>query len=257
MHSEKDNPASVVKPLEFKSVRELYATPEESVRYIVENLLPSSGLSILAGKPKAGKSTLARQLAVAVAQGNLFLDRATVKGGVLYLALEEKISEVKEHFELLGLGEHDEVLTYCQPAPDFPLQALEESLKKNRNVQLAIIDPIFRFVRVKDGNDYSMVNAALEPLLSLARNRAVHIMAIHHRKKRQSDDSMDDVLGSTAIAGAVDTIPSSDMWHSLLAPLHLRVWGGGQSAGLAPCLERRYTGLAMRFPEFGRPPGLS
>src|SRR5437899_9961513 len=92
-----------VEPFRLKSVRELFEEPEEKTPYIVEGLLPSAGTSLLGGKPKDGKSTLARQLAVAVATGKPFLDRATEKGRVLYFALEEKSSEVKAHFRLLGL----------------------------------------------------------------------------------------------------------------------------------------------------------
>src|SRR5574337_964518 len=95
-----------VPTIDLISACDLLSMQEETVAYCVDNMLPSSGLSILAGKPKAGKSTLARQLAVAVAQGQTFLGRKTSKGKVIYLALEEKPSEVKAHFEDLGLTMH-------------------------------------------------------------------------------------------------------------------------------------------------------
>ena len=46
-------------------------------------------MSVFAAKPKVGKSTFARNLAMAVARGNPFLGRNTAKGPVVYLALEE------------------------------------------------------------------------------------------------------------------------------------------------------------------------
>ena len=49
------------------------------------------------------------------------------------------------------------------------------------------------------------VNNALEELLELARKYSVHILLVHHMKKRETDDLGDAVLGSTAITGAVDT----------------------------------------------------
>ena len=59
------------------------------VRWAVPGILPE-GLSLLAGKPKLGKSWLALGLAVAKASGGLALGKIPVdRGGVLYLALED------------------------------------------------------------------------------------------------------------------------------------------------------------------------
>jgi hypothetical protein len=73
------------------------------------------------------------------------------------------------------------------------------------SLAMKIIDPIFRFVGVKDANDYVQVNNALEELLKLARKYGVHITAVHHMKKKETEDVMDGTLGSTAIVGGVDT----------------------------------------------------
>src|SRR5713226_8713910 len=53
---------------------ELLQEREEQVRWVLEDRLPAGGFSLLAGKPKAGKSTLARCLALAVARGERFLN---------------------------------------------------------------------------------------------------------------------------------------------------------------------------------------
>ena len=81
---------------------DLIAEPEEQVPWLLEGILPAGGLGLLAAKPKVGKSTLARCLALAVASGEPFLDRPTLKGAVIYLALEEKRSEVRAHFRAMG-----------------------------------------------------------------------------------------------------------------------------------------------------------
>ena len=51
------------------SLGELYAKPDPEVEWLVQGLLPADGLSLLVAPPKVGKSTLARCLAVAVADG--------------------------------------------------------------------------------------------------------------------------------------------------------------------------------------------
>ena len=57
--------------------------------WLLSDLLPADGLAMLAAAPKVGKSTLARCLAVAVADPNRseFLGRAVATGPVFHLAL--------------------------------------------------------------------------------------------------------------------------------------------------------------------------
>ena len=198
-----------IEPFNFIHVGDIYDEPEEEVSYCVEGLVPSAGLSLLAGKPKAGKSTLARQLAVCVAQGREFLDRTTQQGTVLYLALEEKRSEVMSHFKLLGLTKDDPLHMICGAVskPD-AVAMLNASVQSYGDVSLVIIDPIFKFVGVRDSSDYVQVTNSLEKLMEVARNRKVTILALHHLKKKETDDQTDGALGSTAIVGAVDTFLS-------------------------------------------------
>ena len=115
--------------------------------FIVEDLLPSAGFSVLAGKPKAGKSTAARQLALAVAQGEDFLGRETNKGTVMYLAIEEKQNEVVRHFRQLGIKDSDPLLTICGAMQKSEtIGRLEAALRAAPDTRLVIIDTIFRFV---------------------------------------------------------------------------------------------------------------
>jgi RecA-family ATPase len=60
-----------------------------SIPCVIEGLLTQGGFSILAGKPKLGKSSLSRYEAVCVAKGQPFLGRDTTKGDVLLISLEE------------------------------------------------------------------------------------------------------------------------------------------------------------------------
>src|SRR5262245_30534231 len=61
----------------------------KAVDYIVPGIIPE-GLTILAGKPKVGKSWLALDIALAVAGGRFLLgDIKPMPGDVLYAALED------------------------------------------------------------------------------------------------------------------------------------------------------------------------
>lgn len=190
----------------FKTIKEASAEPQEAVTYCVDGLLKASSLSVVAAKPKCGKSTFARQLAVAVAQGKQFLGRETQQGTVLYLALEEMQSEVLNHFHELGLRDTDPLRFRCGSVdPTNAVAMLEGSIRECPNLRLVIVDPIFKFVKLKDSNDYQQINRALAPLLDLARQYGPNILTVHHMKKRETESEMDGILGSTAIYAAVDT----------------------------------------------------
>ncbi len=182
---------------------ELLAEPNEAHKWVLEGRLPAGGLGLLAGKPKAGKSTLARCLAHAVARGEPCLGFTTIRGPVIYLALEEKRAEIREHFRALGGTDDEQIFVLCAAAPLDALERLRREAE-TRHPVLIIIDPLFRFVRVHDGNDYATMTAALEPLLVLARETSACVLLVHHLGKGQRNDG-DNVLGSTAIFGAVDS----------------------------------------------------
>lgn len=181
---------------------DLLNEPDEQVEYVVEGMLPSRGLSALVAKPKVGKSTLARQLALAVARGEKFLGRATTGGSVIYLALEEKRSEVRAHFRAMG-AEDGEVFLHFGSAPENALVDLRRLANEIRPV-LVIVDPLFRLAHVRDANDYAQVLAALEPFLTLARETGAHVIVVHHAGKSERAGG-DAILGSTAILASVDT----------------------------------------------------
>jgi hypothetical protein len=71
---------------------------------------------------------------------------------------------------------------------------------------LVFIDTLFRMTLVKDANDYAQVTAALDPLLAVARDQGAHVMVLHHSPKGDPRQAIDAALGSTAIAGTVDTL---------------------------------------------------
>jgi len=184
---------------------DLLEEPAEDITFIWDNTLIAGGLSILAAKPKVGKSTLARNLAVAVAKGEpSFLGRAiTASGPIVYLALEEKRSEVKKHFERMGATSKLPIFVHTGSAPDKAVDELRKAVTENKAI-MAIVDPLQRLVRISDLNDYSQVSLELEPLMQIARDTGCHVLLIHHATKGINRESGDSILGSTAIFGSVD-----------------------------------------------------
>lgn len=191
----------------FTSLDDLLIEPIEEKRYVVDRMLICAGFSLWCAKPKTGKSTGARNLAVAIAEGGSFCGRSCRQGKVIYLCLEEKRAEVADHFRRMGAsGPH--ILIFTGATPKDVLDALASAIEEHEPA-LVIIDPLSRFIRVPDFSDYGAITLALEPLVDLARNSKcqTHIMSLHHNGKggdlREAGDA---VLGSTALFGIVDTL---------------------------------------------------
>lgn len=184
----------------FTPLNQLLAEPEEDVSFVWDKTLPVGGFSICSSKPKVGKSTGGRNLALRVSRGEPFLGRETVKGKVLYLCLEEKRSEIAKHFRRMNASDDDILVAFI--TPENALTALQVAIADHSPV-LAIIDPLSRIVRVRDFNDYGAMSRALEPLIDLARKTSCHILALHHDGKGERDGG-DALLGSTALFGSVD-----------------------------------------------------
>jgi putative DNA primase/helicase len=108
----------------FTNLNDLYSEPEEEIAYVLDKTLPVGGFSICSAKPKVGKSTNARNLAVCVSQGIPFLGRETLKGKVLYLCLEEKKGEVIKHFRRMNANTED-ILIHFGSTPNNPLEELK------------------------------------------------------------------------------------------------------------------------------------
>ena len=184
---------------------DLLDEPQEEVGFVWEKTLPRGGLSILVAKPKVGKSTLARNLALGIARGDAdFLVRKILAPGpVVYLALEEKRSEVRQHFKKMGATKELPIFIHIGSAPEGPLGELRKAIVDSQAV-FAIVDPLQRLARIADINDYGQVSLAIEPLMQIARDTGCHIMLIHHANKGIGRDGGDSILGSTALFGGVD-----------------------------------------------------
>ena len=77
------------------------------IKWIVPGLIPE-GCTILAGRPKLGKSFLALDVALAVARGGYCLgDYQCEQGAVLYLALEDNRRRLKARIEKVSPASGD------------------------------------------------------------------------------------------------------------------------------------------------------
>ena len=171
--------------------------------WLVDGLLPRGGFSVLGAKPKVGKTTFAQSLGWAVARGVPFLGRDTTGGRVLHFALEGVRQQDVLTLHQMG-GHDDHLVRFGQQLPGSQYDVLAQTIR-DQNLTLVIIDTIFRFAKIADMNDYGQVTNAFARLIELGQTTGCHIMAVHHLRKAKGDDVGDQLLGSTAIYGSVDT----------------------------------------------------
>jgi hypothetical protein len=189
----------------FVRAGDLLARADAELEFAVEGLLPLGGTAVLAGRPKGGKSTLALNLALSVARGETFLGRKTRNGPVLYLALEGAPRGWKAILRSLGVTSDDDLLMCIDRAPEAAIAWLAEEIEKHGPV-LVIVDTMQRLLRVKDGNDYATGSNATDAVIELARLANASLVMLHHSGKTRRTDIVDEVMGSTAWAAAVDTV---------------------------------------------------
>lgn len=178
------------------------------VQWLVDGLLPADGVSLFVGPPKSGKSTLARCLVHAAASGDgKWLGRSVRHGSVLHLCLEEREVTLADHYARLGTpGQRVHVLVGSTPDPAERFDLLRRSVEALRP-GVVIVDTLIRWVKLRDANDYSAAAAAIDPLLQVARECGAHVLCLHHSRKGGGTRG-EEALGSTGLAGAVDTVLS-------------------------------------------------
>lgn len=197
------NAAAVTKrrELELKDLGELLQRPDVPVDWLVEGRLVAGSVSMFASKPKVGKSTIVRHLALCVARGEPFLGWEVKRGSVIYLNLEEREEDVVSAFRAMGATGDDPIKITNRA----DVAALTATLRKDRHA-LLIVDPLFRLIPVRDEKAYAEVYAHMGPLIDVARETGTHITCLHHSPKKAREDAIDAPLGSTALGGAVSTL---------------------------------------------------
>jgi hypothetical protein len=181
------------------------------LRFAVPGLL-QEGLTILAGAPKLGKSRLMLAMAVAIASGGKALGTIDVEqGDVLYLALEDGRRRIQRRIaQLLEPGVNFPHALHigedCPRLDDGGVEAIAAWLDAHPHTRLVIIDT-FKRVRPREragvstyGQDYD----ALAPLQTLAQERGVAIVVVHHTRKQGAEDPLDLISGSTGLTGSAD-----------------------------------------------------
>lgn len=179
--------------------------------WAVPGLIPA-GLTILGGAAKMGKSWLSLQVCQAVAAGGVVLGRKVDQGPALYMALEDSPKRLADRMEkqkwVSGLPVHFMTVgQFGEQVGSFSTGGAEKLARtiEAMNLKIVVIDTMSRAFAV-DKNEEQEITAALTPLQEISHNMNVAIILVHHHNKVNSQDTVRDLLGSTAIGAMADTI---------------------------------------------------
>ena len=199
----------------LKSAAELQTKTFEPLRWIVPRYLPE-GCSLLAGRPKIGKSWFGLDAAIGVATGGNCLGQQCEEGDVLGLFLEDNDRRLQRRLtDMLGAQKEKwpERLTYVTGWPrlnEGGLDWMRQWIGMARKPRLIIVDILERIRQRVSGTDkrsqYSADYEALVSLQELSAEDKLSILILLHQRKLGADDLIDTVSGTLGIGGAVDAV---------------------------------------------------
>lgn len=186
----------------------LLNTPMESPRFVVSALLPT-GLHILGGAPKIGKSWLMLWLCLQVAKGESVWNRQTKRGTALYLCLEDSYERIQSRLLDITEDAPDNLFfsVMSESLAGGLVQQIEVFLTEHPDTVLIVIDTL-QNIRGEGNNSNPYANdyRELTVLRELAYRRRVAILCVHHLRKMKDDDPMNMLSGTTGLSGVVDTV---------------------------------------------------
>ena len=194
-----------------------------AVEWVVPHLI-AQGLTIVGGRPKAGKSWLMLDTAIAVAEGGYVLGKLCHPGDVAYFALEDTERRLKSRmWKLKGEAPWPAQLSFFLSVERGAegVKQVRTWLEQAANPRLIIIDT-FAKVRAEkrhSENSYDADYAAVGEWKALADEFNVALIFVHHTRKAEAVDPFDTVSGTLGITGAADAIiilHSSSQGRSLL-----------------------------------------
>jgi len=184
-----------------------------AISFVVPGLIPE-GVTLLAGRPKLGKSWLCLDLAIAVASGGYVLGSIKVDPHeVLYIALEDNLRRLQSRLrKLLGEDSPPPGLNFNLQWPRLDpvsggLKQLNAWVRAHPACRLIVIDTFARVKAVAQLGTpiYDADTTALTGIQTLAGQNGIAVVLVHHTRKAASDDPLDAVSGTLALTGVADT----------------------------------------------------
>ncbi|ABI87962.1 hypothetical protein CH72_2390 [Burkholderia ambifaria AMMD] len=190
----------------------------EPIHWLWPGWLPAGKLSILAGQPGCGKTTIAISLSSAISNGAEWPDGARCKapGNVLIWTGEDGLADtlvprlmaagadLRRVFFVESITNEAGGLQPFDPSRDVPI--LAERVEQIGGASMLVVDPIISVVN-GDSHKSGDVRKSLQPLIDLGAAHGCAILGITHFSKGSKGSSPTErILGSQAFGAAARMI---------------------------------------------------
>lgn len=193
---------------EFESVASLVSRDIPPPQWLVKGWLEDGPVAMVAGQAKAGKSTILREMAAAVASGLPFMNNpefeVASKGAVLFIQEEDSEGKVRDDIlqVLKAKGCGNDIPLYFLNMKGFKfddenMQKIEEAIEKYEP-KLVIFDCLYRMLESGELNNADDMRTIQDWLSTLSSEYATTpLLAHHYGKAKESDRSALKMLGSS------------------------------------------------------------
>ena len=183
--------------------------------WAIPGLLADGSVNLLYGPPKAGKTLFLLGILKAASDGGdlLGLDIPPMH---TWLYSEQSEYGIRPQFKMLNFSRNADMRLALkrhnmkhETTEQFADMIRADYLAATPRPKIICIDTMASFLSIEDSNDYSAVQRGMTPLIQCAQDigsmDGTATLLTHHDRKSTGNGS-DAVLGSRAIAAAVDTL---------------------------------------------------
>jgi hypothetical protein len=195
------------KKLAFGPLSSMLENVPQEPAWIWDGYLAPGALTLLAGRPKVGKTMFGFGLFASLVAGEPFCERETRRSGVLLLS-EEREGTLAEKARDWSLNGHVHLLMRHQ-ANEHEWRAVVAEASdycELQNLGVLIVDTWDKWTGLKGDaeNNAGAVLEALNPLI-LAAGRGLAVLIMAHQRKSVGEFG-EAVRGSNALVGGVDVV---------------------------------------------------
>ena len=173
--------------------------------YLIENILPKVGFTMLGGAPKDGKSFLCVAIARSIALGIPFLGKYKAqKGKVLTYFLEDPPQRVHSRLKVYGDAVNDNII-FGRSFTNKVIPELEKMMKEVPDIKLIILDTYAKLPGT-ESTYYKQEYGFGSDLHNFIMQHQVHVILVHHIRKKETPSTSEQFYGSQGVTGAADNL---------------------------------------------------